>query len=153
MDINIPNYPEKGNPIEELPKEPQSTGLKQVFVPVLIILVGLGGFGLGKLNKIEQSKLPIVIEHSTSTQKDTTPAVGTATPPNLGGAGGGTSTDPVTSTITKRRIYVASRTGTAYYLPSCASANRIAEKNKVWFETKQEAESAGYKPAANCKGM
>ncbi len=49
--------------------------------------------------------------------------------------------------------YVASKTGTKYYLPSCGTAKRIKDSNKVWFMTKTEAEAAGYQPAANCKGL
>lgn len=49
--------------------------------------------------------------------------------------------------------YVASKTGTKYYLPWCGSVKRIKEENKVWFATKAEAEAAGYGPAKNCKGI
>lgn len=46
---------------------------------------------------------------------------------------------------------VASKSGTKYYFPSCAGANRISEANKVWFATPELATAAGYAPAANCK--
>jgi methylphosphotriester-DNA--protein-cysteine methyltransferase len=49
--------------------------------------------------------------------------------------------------------YVASRTGTKYYLPTCGTAKRIKDENKVWFATKADAEKAGYEPATNCKGL
>jgi len=49
--------------------------------------------------------------------------------------------------------YVASKSGTKYYLPWCGTVSRIKEENKVWFGTKQEAEQAGYEPAKNCKGL
>ncbi len=49
--------------------------------------------------------------------------------------------------------YVASKSGAKYHLPWCSGAQRIKEENKVWFATKEEAESAGYEPAANCKGI
>ena len=49
--------------------------------------------------------------------------------------------------------YVASKNGTKYYLPSCGSSKRIKEENKIWFGTKEEAEAAGYGPAANCPGL
>lgn len=49
--------------------------------------------------------------------------------------------------------YVASRIGTKFYLPTCATAKRIKEENKVWFATREDAIAAGYQPAANCKGM
>ena len=50
-------------------------------------------------------------------------------------------------------VYVASKKGTKYYLPTCSGAKRINEENKVWFSTVAAAEAAGYTPAANCKGL
>ena len=49
--------------------------------------------------------------------------------------------------------YMASKNGTKYYLPSCSSSKRIKEENRIWFDTKEEAEAAGYGPAANCPGL
>lgn len=49
--------------------------------------------------------------------------------------------------------YVASKNGTKYYLPSCGTANRINEENKIYFNTKEEAEAAGFGPSATCKGL
>lgn len=49
--------------------------------------------------------------------------------------------------------YVASKSGTRYYLPWCSGVARIKEENKVWFQTKEEAESRGLTPAKNCEGM
>lgn len=49
--------------------------------------------------------------------------------------------------------YMASKNGTKYYLPTCGSAKRIKTENVVWFQTKAEAEAAGYGPAANCPGL
>jgi hypothetical protein len=133
VNINIPDNQEKGN------FSPKSS-LQSFFIPALIILVAIGAFGLGRLHKIEQARTPITIEYPTST-----PATSFSTASSSLGA--------VTTAVPIRRVYVASRTGSSYYLPSCAGANRILEKNKVWFETKAEAEKAGYKPAANCKGI
>lgn len=50
-------------------------------------------------------------------------------------------------------VYVASKNGTKYYLPTCSGAKRISDKNKVWFDTAAAATAAGYGPAANCKGL
>jgi hypothetical protein len=49
--------------------------------------------------------------------------------------------------------YVASKSGTKYYLPTCSGVARIKEANKVWYATKEDAESAGLAPAANCPGL
>jgi len=43
--------------------------------------------------------------------------------------------------------------GKAYHLPHCSGAKSISEANKITFATKAEAEAAGYRPAANCKGI
>lgn len=49
--------------------------------------------------------------------------------------------------------YVASKSGSYYYLPSCSGSKRIKNENKVWFDTKAEAETKGLKPAKNCPGL
>ncbi len=49
--------------------------------------------------------------------------------------------------------YVASKSGTKYHLPTCSGAKTISETNKVFFASKEDAEAAGYAPAANCKGI
>ncbi len=54
--------------------------------------------------------------------------------------------------VTKGK-YVASRSGSFYYLPSCAGAKRIKEKNQVWFQSKDDAEARGLKPSASCPGL
>lgn len=50
-------------------------------------------------------------------------------------------------------VFIASKNGTAYYLPSCSGVSRIKEENKIWFSSREEAESLGYKPALNCPGL
>jgi len=49
--------------------------------------------------------------------------------------------------------YVASRSGEKYYLPTCGTVNRIKEENKIYFNTKEEAEAAGFEPSTACKGL
>lgn len=49
--------------------------------------------------------------------------------------------------------YVASKSGSKYHLPWCPGAKQMKEENKIYFSSKEEAEAAGYAPAANCKGI
>lgn len=49
--------------------------------------------------------------------------------------------------------YVASKTGKSYHLPWCSGAKLIKEENKIWFNSKEEAEARGYAPAGNCPGI
>jgi len=46
--------------------------------------------------------------------------------------------------------FLASINGKAYYPKDCMAANRIKEENRIWFNTKEEAELQGYQPAQNC---
>lgn len=50
-------------------------------------------------------------------------------------------------------LFVASKNSDRYHLPTCIGVKRIAEKNKIWFNSKEEAEGLGYKPASNCPGL
>jgi hypothetical protein len=101
-----------------------------LIIVAIIVLVGVAGFGLGRLSKIEEVKVPITI---TSVTQELA-SVGSALP-----EGGGE--------------VVASKNGTKYHFPWCAGAQQIAEKNKVIFASIQEAKNAGYTPASNCKGL
>ena len=112
-----------------------------IYVAVLIFLVSVANFGLGRLSILWPSKQPITIPdgesavvpapHNTSSQASAASAV---TPPTPG-------------------KYVASKSGKSYHFPWCPGATNINEQNKTWFQTKEAAEQAGYKPAANCPGL
>lgn len=96
----------------------------------VIVLVAAISFGLGRLSKIREEKTPITIENIATT-----------------------SSQPATLTANTEKIFVASRNGKKYYYAWCDSAQKIKESNRVLFSTKEEAEKAGYEPAANCKGL
>ena len=51
----------------------------------------------------------------------------------------------------KEKRYLASKNGKLYYPILCNGAKRIIEKNRVWFESKLEAEKLGYILSPNCK--
>lgn len=53
----------------------------------------------------------------------------------------------------KEGKFVASKNSNKFHLPTCIGARRIAEHNKIWFNSKEEAESLGYEPASNCPGL
>ena len=110
----------------------------KVYTVIIIVLVALASFGLGKLSKIEENK-PLIklIDNSAA--------------PAAAGAAVSSFQSPVSSFQSGN--YVASKSGTKYHFPWCSGAQRIKEKNKIWFDTKEEAEKAGYGPAANCKGI
>jgi hypothetical protein len=94
---------------------------------LIVLLVALGSFGLGRLSVLESIKAPVSIMQA--------PVEANPRGMNVGG------------------LIVASRTGSAYYFPWCASASKIAAQNQVWFLSEEKARQAGYVPAKNCKGL
>ncbi len=61
-----------------------------------------------------------------------------------------TKTTPKKMVEKKEVIYVASKEGGKYHLPTCSMVTGIKPENKVTFKTKAEAEKAGYTPCAVC---
>ena len=112
-----------------------------LFIAGVIFLVGMGGFGLGRLSVLWQNKAPVEIAGSDvdSSLGSTTPAEHVPMPQQKALSGAGR--------------FVGSKSGSAYHYPWCPGALKIKEENKIWFQTKEEAEARGYKPAGNCPGL
>jgi hypothetical protein len=118
---------------------------QNTYIIIILILSSLASFGLGRLSKTDSLNKPIkIIEPKTSLgnsifynedNQDKRDVVQELQKIDLGGK------------------YVASKSGTKYHLPWCSGALSIKEGNKVWFNSKEEAEKAGYLPASNCKGI
>ncbi len=47
--------------------------------------------------------------------------------------------------------YTASRASDKFHSPSCSSASRISDDNRLWFSTREEAAAAGYAPCGICR--
>jgi len=124
-------------------------GDKTVFIIVIILTVAFCSFGLGRLSKIEEHQIPILIQNNNlatiSNSRDTkiNEGIGESQPvevePSLILPIGGK--------------YVGSKNSDKYHAPWCSGAQRIKAENQIWFESKEEAEAAGYTPASNCKGI
>ncbi len=113
---------------------------KDIFIALTIILVAFASFGLGRLSKIEDSREPI-----------------TVTDISEGNTAGAPKTNQINQSNqqapAEKGKFVASKNGTKYYLPWCSGVSKINETNKIWFQTKEEAEARGLTPAANCPGI
>lgn len=58
-----------------------------------------------------------------------------------------------TQTPQNEKQIVASKNGEVYHYVWCSGAKRIKEENKIYFNSKEEAEKAGYRAAKNCPGL
>ncbi|MEA2112858.1 MAG: hypothetical protein U9P50_02710 [Patescibacteria group bacterium] len=109
---------------------------KGIFIILILIITAFTSFGLGRLSKTEGGKTPISIENNNLASISSTLDKTKFSPsPEIGGK------------------YIASKNSDKYHAPWCSGARRIKEENQIWFNNKEEAESAGYTPASNCKGI
>ena len=119
---------------------------KDLFLAVLIVLTSVISFGLGRLSAIWPEKTPIrILNNEIGIMNEGRPVSAELN-----------STSSLESKTTISNLtgkYVASKNGTAYHYPWCPGALKIKEENKIWFDTKEEAEKRGYKPAGNCDGL
>jgi len=106
---------------------------KDLILATVIILVALISFGLGRLSKIGESRVPVTIENLSASVSE--------------------SAGSVSKSALSTGNFVASKNGTKYHYPWCSGAQSIKEENKIWFSTAEEAQKAGYQPASNCKGL
>lgn len=117
------HFDEEGQPI----KFPL---IRKIWLTLLIILVGLLGFGLGKLSNLSQNE-GITIEYQDLDESQSLK----------------TENSKIENSVAET-VTVSSK-GTRYYYSWCK--NTISEKNKVTFATALLAEKAGYTLATNCK--
>lgn len=143
---------------EEIKSLRDRLNAREVYTALLILVVGFGSFGLGRLSNLDEGKSPIRIEQTLPTQTASVASV----PPLLRGEDKGGVFSSVkdeglkikdNGTLAPAGQLVASKSGEKYHFPWCSGAQRISEANKIWFDSVEEARKAGYTPASNCKGL
>lgn len=113
---------------------------KNVLTVMLIVLVGLGSFELGRLSKMSQST-EIKIQY---------PDKVTSQPANVISSTVTTSPVAPKTTITGKSFFASNR-GSKYYSLSCGAGKTIKKENRIYFASALEAENAGYVLSSGCK--
>jgi hypothetical protein len=109
--------------------------LYALYVPAVVLLVGIAAFGLGRLSVTDSSPQSAAVAQTLASSTQIS------------------ATDDEAAVVPATGPYVASKSGSKYYLTTCASAGRISDANKVYFQSAAAAQAAGYAPAANCPGL
>ncbi len=115
-----------------------------VILALVVILVSITAFNLGKISALQQQKTPISITGPGTANSLETMDYSNSENQNL----------PNTKHSTLNAVsVVASKNsaGKVYHFPWCASGSKISEKNKITFTTEAVAIAAGYTLAGNCK--
>lgn len=106
------------------------------FFSVVIVLVAVSSFGLGRLSLGTQAQShaasPVLLRQETELSRADSQSQGEGT---------------------ETQAYVASKNGVRYHALWCPGAQQIKEANRIYFASTHDAEAAGYTPAQNCDGM
>ena len=138
------------------------SGIKdKLFLIAVIILIGLIGFGLGRLSSKYQTA-ELNINSTIANTADLSKIVTTENKPvaNLKAAenqntasvsdqnlDGGVATANISANI------VGNKNSKIYHREDCPGALKMIESNKVLFGSISAAKQAGYRPAGNCPGL
>ncbi len=113
---------------------------KNILIVIVVILVGLGSFELGRLSK-ENDSSGIKIEYPAKSLMQEANALSNMIPVKKVSA----------STNSIGKNFFASSKGTKYYSLGCSGGRTIKQENRVYFTTKEEAEGAGYELSSSCR--
>ena len=130
---------------------------KDIFVVIIVILVGLGSFGLGRLSN-ESTKAGIKITYPDQIGNVTSTSDSTV---NISDNSQNSTSKNIVNTITTKttigstssvgKPYFASKIGQKYYSIGCSGGKTIKQENRIYFATEAEAQSAGFEKSSTCK--
>lgn len=118
---------------------------RKLFLSLMIILVALLSFGLGRLSVVGE-RGPIRIEYDPQlTADDKLPTTNIEQSASVINA-----TQNIQATPNEEGV-VVSKNGIRYHYLHCSGAKQIKDENKIFFASPALAEGAGYTLAANCR--
>jgi hypothetical protein len=118
---------------------------KDVLTVIIVMLVGVGSFELGRLSK-ENASSGVQIQYpdgSAISQNDTANALDSISK-GVQPAHANQSQNP------SGKNFFASSRGKKYYTLGCSAGKTIKQENRIYFTTSEEAEKAGYALSASC---
>ncbi|MFZ2205318.1 MAG: hypothetical protein WAV23_01890 [Minisyncoccia bacterium] len=117
----------------------ESDNGKDILTVIIVVLVGLGSFGIGRLSKDSTSSgVQISYENQEASVIRSTESTTPKTP---------------NSNIVQKtsQNYFASKRGQKYYSIGCSAGKTIKEENRIYFSSSTEAEQSGYELSSSCK--
>jgi len=132
--------------VEKIKHFIQSEKGKDILIIIIVILVGLSSFQLGRLSKENTSNNGIRIEYPLNDQN--IPLETNLSQINSNNTPKTTQINQIKTQATGN--YFASKRGKKYYPVGCSAGNTIKQENKIYFSTSTDAEKAGYELSGSC---
>lgn len=121
---------------------------KDILTIMIVILVGIGSFELGRLSKENASSGGLNIRYEDQANLlANTARVGDIKPINE-------AIDQINiskSPSPKTGNFFASKRGKKYYSISCSAGKTIKVDNRIYFDTREEAEKVGFELSSACR--
>lgn len=117
-----------------------------VLIALIVILSIIGAFYVGRLSKSLEAESNIKIDLSALGSNSLESYKGLRNADYLD-----SSNNAQIDSITQRKSFFASNKGSKYYSVDCNGGKTIKPENRVYFATREEAESAGYEISSSCK--
>ncbi len=115
---------------------------KDILIVLIVVLVGLGSFELGRLSKNNDSS-GIKVEYPDRQENQSANVVSAMQPTE-------NISKTVQSSNSPNKTFFASSMGKKYYSLGCSAGKTIKQENRVYFANREEAERAGYTLSSSC---
>ena len=118
---------------------------KDILVVLIVILVGLGSFELGRLSKENNSTGLKIIYPEKNQEANVSSSFS-----NISGEVVQSEVETQNASFLNKNFF-ASKSGTKYYGVGCSAGKSIKQENRIYFTTGEEAEGAGYELSSSCR--
>jgi len=141
--------------MEKIKQFVESEQGKDILVVLIVILVGLGSFGLGRLSK-ESKNSGIKIEYGDQNLTQEASVISATESSSFLPARNASQNDAGGPNTKKEqnssgKNFFASSRGSKYYSLGCSAGKSLKQENRIYFTTKEEAERAGYELSSSCR--
>jgi len=119
---------------------------RELGTTLCVLLVGSASFALGRISVLYHQEPLHIADGAPIEQRiqESLARLQEGSAPSVSSSPADTATPP-------KGAFVASSGGTKYYPIDCKTAQRISEENRVYFQTAEDAEAAGYSLTTACK--
>jgi hypothetical protein len=125
--------------MEKIKQFVESDKGKDILIVIIVILVGVGSFELGRLSN-ETNSTGVKVEYPDQNSEQPASVTSLVNPDQ----------QLASATTLENKNFFASSKGSKYYTVSCAAGKTIKQENRVYFNTGEEAETAGYTLSSSC---
>jgi hypothetical protein len=128
----------------------QSEKGRDILIVIIVILVGLGCFELGRLSKGNDSRDIKITTTPTDTSSNIDQGIQQSINPSVSQTANVLGAAGFQNSNSSKKTFFASSKGKKYYTISCSAGKTIKQENRIYFATGEGAERAGYTLSSSC---